>query len=326
MAGIPACSMSNGITDIRGLRVGHFSDPQAATGCTVILAPDGAVGGVDIRGSATGTVETPVLAPGHVADRVHAVVLAGGSAFGLEASSGVRLWLRDKGIGFKTSQGPVPIVAGAILYDLSIGDPRAYATLDMGRKACEAASDGPVTEGSVGAGTGATVGKVAGMNRAMKAGVGTHTIALNGNHTGVLVSALSVVNAVGDVVDQQGNIVAGTRITPDSPRFANSESVMARSLQPSFGPTNTTLTVVATNARLDHVQATQLAQAGSLGMARTLRPANTIFDGDITFALSLGDLRVHPAVLGSAAAEAVSQSILRAVRNAKTLAGIPGLG
>src|SRR5579885_3237755 len=301
-----------GLTDIPGIRVGHISDYQALTGCTAILCEAGAVGGVDIRGAASGTQETETLNPLHVDPVVHGISLAGGSAFGLEAASGLRRYLEARGAGVATPNGKVPIVPSAILYDLGIGNPKVRPTLAMGEAAAAAATAGPVEEGCVGAGTGATVGKALGMKQAMKSGLGSFTVTLP---EGLQVSSLVVVNAFGDVRDPAtGQIVAGARKTPDSREFANTESVLRHHPPAGLVRTNTTLAVVATNARLSKVEATKLAQFATLGMARTIYPVNTMMDGDVTFALSLGERRADINVLGSAAAEAVAQAILRAVK------------
>jgi len=313
-----------GLTDIPGVRVGHVSDFQAITGCTAILCPQGAVAGVDIRGSASGTEETPALDPGHVTTQIHAILLAGGSAFGLEAASGVRRYLEHQGVGFDTGAAKVPIVPAAILYDLAIGKADVRPTAAMGEAAAAAATADAVKEGSVGAGTGATVGKILGMRQAMKSGVGTFTVTLPGE---VMVSSLAVVNAFGDVRDPAtGKILAGARKTPDGADFADTQERMKRGTTGGFAARNTTLVVVATNARVTKVQAGKLAQQAGLGMARTIFPVNTMFDGDIVFALSLGDRQADINVLGVAAAEAVAESIVRAVKLAKTLGGVPGLG
>jgi L-aminopeptidase/D-esterase-like protein len=312
-----------GLTDIAGIRVGHASDYEAITGCTVILCEKGAVAGVDIRGGATGTEEMDVMSPFHIAPQVHAVVFAGGSAFGLEAASGVRRWLEQKGIGFQTGAAVVPIVPCAILYDLAIGKAGVRPTREMGEAAAAAASDGPVAEGAVGAGTGATVGKALGMAHAMKSGIGTFTVELAG---GVKVSALVAVNAWGDVVDPRGGrIVAGTRKSPGSREFANSAELMKTRAAEGIPGRNTTLAVVATNARLGKVQAARLAQMGQQGLVRTISPVHTSLDGDLCIGLSAGALEARPDALGVAAAEAVAQAVLRAVRSAKSLGGIPGL-
>jgi L-aminopeptidase/D-esterase-like protein len=316
-----------GLTDITGIRVGHASDFDALTGCTAILCDGGAVAGVDIRGSATGTSEMDVMSPGHVTDRVHAVVFAGGSAFGLEAASGVRRFLEKKGVGFDTGAARVPIVPCAILYDLGIGKADVRPTREMGEAAAATASADAVQEGCVGAGTGATIGKLAGgMRQAMKSGLGSATVSLEGTLAGMMVSALVVVNAVGDVRDPQtGALIAGARKSAQSLELAGSEDLMKRGLRGGFRRENTTLAVVATNARLSKVQATKLAQLAGLGMARTIYPVNTMSDGDIVIALSLGTLNADVDALGVAAAEAVSQSIVRAVKLSPTMGGVPGV-
>jgi L-aminopeptidase/D-esterase-like protein len=313
-----------GLTDIPGIRVGHASDYQGATGCTVVLCGAGAVGGVDVRGSASGTEELLTLSPEHVADKVHAVVLAGGSAFGLEAAGGVRRYLEQRGVGFQTGAAVVPIVPCGILYDLAIGKANVRPTREMGEAAAAAATDGPVKEGAVGAGTGATVGKIFGMKQAMKSGVGSATVALPG---GVLVSALAAVNAFGDVRDPAtGKLIAGARRAPDSMELADTAEVMKRGGgRGGFGPVHTALAVVATNARLTKVGAAKLAQMAGLGMARTVYPVNTMFDGDTVFALSLGEAAADINALGIAGADALADAIVRAVKLAPTLAGVPGL-
>jgi L-aminopeptidase/D-esterase-like protein len=315
-----------GLTDIPGIRVGHASDFDALTGCTAILCDGGAVAGVDIRGSATGTQEMDVMSPGHVTDRVHAVVFAGGSAFGLEAASGVRRYLEKKGVGFDTGAARVPIVPCAILYDLGIGKASVRPTREMGEAAAAAATIDPVKEGAVGAGTGATVGKLLGMKQAMKSGLGSATVSLEGALAGVRVSALVAVNAVGDIRDPQtGVLIAGARKSAASLELADTEQQMKRGLQGGFRRENTTLALVATNARLDKVQATKLAQLASLGMARTIYPVNTMSDGDLVIALSLGNETANIDALGVVAAEAVAQAIVRAVKLAPTMGGLPGL-
>lgn len=315
--------MGKGLTDIPGILVGHVSDFEAMTGCTAILCEQGAAAGVDIRGSASGTEETPALDPMHVDPTVNGILLAGGSAFGLEAASGVRRYLEKRGSGVVTPAGRIPIVAAAILYDLGIGKSNVRPNLAMGEAAAAAAHSGTVEEGCVGAGTGATIGKVLGMRQAMKSGLGSLTVTLPG---GVLVSSLVAVNAFGDVRDPStGKIVAGARTGPDSREFANTEEVMKSRPPAGLVRVNTTLAVVATNARLSKVEASKLAEFAGLGVARAIYPVNTMMDGDITFALSIGDRRADINVLGSAAAEAVAGAILRAVRLSKTMAGLPGL-
>ncbi|HKE21122.1 MAG TPA: P1 family peptidase [Bryobacteraceae bacterium] len=315
-----------GLTDIPGIKVGQIADYDAITGCTAILCEQGAVGGVDIRGSASGTEETPALDPGHITPQIHGILLAGGSAFGLEAAAGVRRYLEHKGVGFPTGSANVPIVAAAILYDLGIGKPNVRPTLAMGEAAAAAATTDAVAEGCVGAGTGATVGKILGMKNAMKSGLGTFTVELPG---GLMVSALVAVNAVGDVRDPATNrILAGARKTSGSREFLDTIEHMKRSAAAppvDRAVKNTTLAVVATNARLNKVQTNKLAQLAGLGMARTIYPANTMADGDTTFALASGGHEADVNVLGVAAAEAVASAILRAVKLARTMGGVPGL-
>jgi L-aminopeptidase/D-esterase-like protein len=312
-----------GLTDIAGVHVGHVSDFEALTGCTAIVCEAGATGGVDIRGSATGTQEIDVLSPGHVTDKVHAIVLAGGSAFGLEAAAGVRRYLASKKVGFAFGGQYIPIVPGAILFDLNIGKPGVHPNVAMGEAAAAAASDRAVQEGCVGAGTGATIGKLFGMSRAMKSGMGSWTVTLPG---GVMVSALVAVNAVGDVRDpSNGRLVAGARKSTDSRELVDSEAAIKSGVVIGRGRGNTTIGVVATNAKLNKVQANKLAEFASLGVARTIYPVNTMSDGDAMFAMACGELQADINTLGVAAAEAVAQSVLRAARLAKTMGGVPGL-
>jgi len=315
-----------GLTDVAGIKVGHASDYEGLTGCTVVLCEGGAVAGGDMRGSATGTEEFDALNPLRVTDRIHAVVFAGGSAFGLEAASGVRRFLDHKGIGFETAFGRIPIVVGAILYDFGFAKPGVRPTRESGESAAAAATDAQVTEGAIGAGTGATVGKLLSMREAMKSGIGSWSMTLDGQFKGVTVSALAVVNALGDVRDPQtGKIVAGTRVSPSSREFADSSKLMLGARATGFTQSNTNLAVVATNARLSKVEATKVAQLASLGMARTINPVNTMSDGDLVIALSVGDARAPVDALGVAAAEVVAESVLRAVRLAPSLGGLPGL-
>ncbi|MBM3775118.1 MAG: P1 family peptidase [Acidobacteria bacterium] len=312
-----------GLTDVAGIAVGHASDFEALTGCTAILCAGGAVGGVDVRGSATGTQELDLLSPGHLTERVHAVVLAGGSAFGLEAAAGVRRFLERKGVGFKTPHGVIPLVPCAILYDLGIGRPDVRPTRAMGEAAAAAASSGAVPEGAVGAGTGATLGKLFGRGRAMKGGIGTCTVTLA---NGAQVSALVALNAVGDVRDPAtGRLIAGARKARDSMELIDSELQMKHGARGGFEPSNTTLAVVATDAALNKVQANKLAQLAQLGLARTIYPVHTMSDGDIVFALSIGRNSASIDALGVAAAEAVAQAVLRAARLSPALGGVPGL-
>ncbi len=312
-----------GLTDISGIRVGHLSDFDGLTGCTAILTEAGAVAGADVRGAASGTEEFELFNPLNMTDRINGVVLAGGSAFGLEAASGVRRYLERKGVGFQTREARVPLVPCAILYDLGIGKSTVRPTREMGEAAAGAANDKPVVEGAVGAGTGATVGKLLGMDHAMKSGIGSATVEVAG---GVLVSALAAVNAFGDVIDPEtGKVVAGARVSPGSHDFVNTAEQMKRGPKTSSPLQNTTLVVVATNARLTKPGANKLAQLASIGVARTISPVWTMYDGDVVIGMSIGEKQADLNVLGVAAAEAVSKSILRAVQLAPTMGGVPGL-
>jgi L-aminopeptidase/D-esterase-like protein len=282
------------------------------------------VGGVDVRGSASETASLDTLQPGHIANQVHGIVLSGGSAWGLETASGVRRYLEQQGVGFRFGKALVPIVPGAILFDLDVGKPGPHPTREMGESAAAAATVDAVKEGAVGAGTGARLGSILGSRQAMKSGLGSGLVELNG---GVLVAALVVVNAFGDVRDPAtGKLIAGARRASDSMEFANTEAVMkAGGSWAGAGGRNTTLAVVATNARLSKLDATKLAEFGSLGIARTIYPVWTMYDGDVTFGLSIGEARAELNTLGVAAAEAVAQAVVRAVRNAPAMGGLPGL-
>lgn len=311
------------ITDVPGITVGHATDLKAATGCTVVLCGQGAVGGVDVRGAAPGTRETDLLRPMNLVERVHAVLLTGGSAFGLAAADGVMRYLEERGVGFDAGVARVPIVPAAVVFDLAVGDPAIRPTPEMGYAAARAARAGPVEEGSVGAGTGATVGKLLGPASAMKGGAGTWALTLPGN---VVVGALVVVNAFGDVVDDRtGEIIAGAR-DPATGRFINTAQAVMSGQAPRGLGMHSALAVVATNARLTKEQANKLAQLGHDGLARTIVPVHTMFDGDTVFALSTGDKDADFIALGAAAVQAVAEAVKRAVRLAKGLAGIKGLG
>jgi len=314
--------MEGAITDVEGIRVGQVSDFEGLTGCTVILCGQGAVGGVDVRGSASGTRELDALRPLHLVEKVHGLLLAGGSAFGLEAAAGVMEYLEEQGIGFDVGVTKVPIVPAAILFDLAIGDPRRRPDRTMGYQAALSASSGPVEEGSVGAGTGATVGKLFGMRYAMKGGIGTASVRLTG---GLIVGALVVVNAFGDVLDPStGRILAGVRDPKDGRRLPGTVSLIKAGVRRNrFGGESTTLAVVATNAILTKVEATKVAQMGHDGLARTIAPVHTTLDGDVVFALATGRVPGEVNAVGSAAAEAVAEAVVRAIKKAKGLGGIP---
>ncbi len=314
--------MDGQITDIEGIRVGHCSDLEAITGCTVLLCEEGAVGGVDIRGSASGTRELDPLHPLHLVDRVHGVLLSGGSAFGLDAAGGVMQYLEERGVGFDVGVARVPIVPAAILFDLRIGNPRVRPDRSMGYRACEAATSGPIEEGSVGAGTGATVGKLRGIECAMKGGLGTSSLSLHG---GALVGALAVVNAFGDVIDPAtGRILAGLRDSPAGRDLLDTAAQMQAGVRPSgYVRESTTLVAVGTNAKLTKLEATKLAQLAQLGLARTIRPVHTTLDGDAIFVLATGRVSAELNALGVIAAEAVARAVVRAIRLARGFSGVP---
>jgi L-aminopeptidase/D-esterase-like protein len=312
-----------GLTAVAGLKVGHQTMGMRPTGCTVVLAEGGAVAGVDVRGSAPGTRETGLLNPLNLVDEVHAIVLSGGSAFGLDAASGVMRYLEERKVGFPTAYGVVPIVPAAILFDLGVGDPKVRPDADCGYAAASSASGGPVEEGNVGAGAGATIGKLMGMERAMKGGIGSAAITLP---DGVVVAALVAVNAYGDVVDPaRGRVVAGVR-TAAGDGLADARVLLraGAALKKPVGE-NSTIGVVATNARLTKTQAAKVAQMAHDGLARAITPVHSLADGDTLFALSTGTLAGEADVsrIGALAAEAVADAVLRAVRAAKGLAGLP---
>jgi L-aminopeptidase/D-esterase-like protein len=314
-------SSAGSITDVRGIRVGHAHNAQARTGCTVVLCDKaGAVAGVDVRGSAPGTRETDLLEPGNLVDRIHAVALAGGSVFGLDAACGVARWLEERGIGFDTGVARVPIVPAAVIFDLAVGDSSARPDFLMGYDACERASSKAVEEGQVGAGAGATVGKILGPGLASIGGIGSASIKLA---SGVTIGALVVVNSFGDIIDPaSGRILAGAR-SPEGPGWLDT----MRAIE-SAGPAqknkkagrrahtfpaieNTTLAVVATDAQLTKAQARKVASMAHDGMARAIRPIHTMFDGDTIFALSTGKLKSDVTTIGAVAADLVARAIAR---------------
>jgi len=312
--------MYKAITDVLGIKVGHFTDRKAATGCTVILCERGAVAGVDVSGSSPGTRETDLLRPGNSVERVQAIVLGGGSAFGLDAATGVMKYLEEGGFGYETSAGKVPIVPAAIIFDLNVGDPKIRPGANEGYQACLAAADGSVAEGCVGAGTGASVGKILGVQRAVKSGLGTASERIAGD---VVVAALAVVNAVGDVIEPgTGKILAGPR-RPDGRGFLSTSELWRGGFNEAVPPSNTVIGVVATDAGLGKTQASKLARMAQVGIARTIDPCHTMYDGDALFTLSLGEKEADLTALGAAAAQVVAQAIVRAIRKAKTLAGVP---
>jgi L-aminopeptidase/D-esterase-like protein len=323
---------AQGLTAVSGIKVGHFTLTERPTGCTAILTEAGATAGVDVRGGAPGTRETDLLQPLNTVQQVHAIVLAGGSAFGLDAATGTVRYLEEKGVGFDVGIAKVPIVPAAILFDLGVGGkPSVRPTADCGYRAAQAATGGPVAEGNVGAGAGATVGKSAGPMRSMKAGIGTASIT---TADGLVVAALVAVNAVGDIIDPAtGRVVAGVR-TADGKGLADARTLVRTGAlgarRPSAPPPprpaeNTTIGVVATNAVLTKAQAQKVAQMAHDGFARAISPAHTPFDGDTIFALATGTLPgdANVGLIGALAAEVMADAILRAASQATGIEGYP---
>jgi L-aminopeptidase/D-esterase-like protein len=306
---------------IPGVRVGHVTDADRLTGCTVILSDTPAVGGVEIRGWAAGVHGLDFLDPRHLVPTLDGVVLAGGSAFGLEAIWGVMQYLEERGVGFRTSQTVVPHVAGAIIYDLAVGDAGARPDRAMGYRAAAAARPGPVAEGNVGAGTGATVGKLNGIACATKGGLGCAVMERDGVHVG----AIMAVNAVGDVRDPEtGRLIAGARDRADGRRLVDTAAALAAGApRPAFRPVNTTIGLVATTAGLDKRQAARVAALAMEGYTRALSPPHLDTDGDTLFCLSVGTARAPVDALGQTAADVVARAIARGVRAATAAAGLP---
>lgn len=326
--------MTNAITDVPGIKIGQAQDLEKIIGCTVVLCEEGAVAGVDQRGGGPGTRETDALKPTNMIEQVHGIMLAGGSAFGLDAASGAMRFLQEKNIGYNTGVAKVPIIPAAILFDLGIGDAKAFPDATMGYAACQNASDTAPDEGNVGAGTGATVGKLLGAGQATKAGIGTASMEIGG---GIIVGAIIAVNALGDVIDPATNeIIAGTRSIQKGPMkigegriFANSltvmQSLLGRTALGMASRQNTVIGVVATNAKLNKSQATRVAQMAQNGVVRAIRPANTMFDGDTMFALSIGKKKADVNLIGAFAAQVVAQAILNGVTAAQSMGGVPSI-
>ncbi|MBU0989969.1 MAG: P1 family peptidase [Pseudomonadota bacterium] len=308
------------ITDIEGIRIGHAQDLDAATGCTVVIGKEGLTAGVDVRGGAPGTRETDLLNPVNLVEQIHAVVLTGGSSFGLDAASGVMQYLEERNIGFDAVVTKIPIVCGAVLFDLTIGDHKVRPDKKMGYEACLNANDTACAEGCVGAGTGATVGKILGMERCMKGGLGAYCLQAGDLKVGAIVA----VNCLGDVIDPRtGETLAGV-LDENRSRFLNSEEIMIRefaSRKIEFGG-NTTIGVIATNARLTKSQANKVASMAHDGYGRTMRPAHSMFDGDTIFAVSTGSVETDVNVVGLLAARTMEQAVIRAVKKATPLCGV----
>jgi len=313
--------MHDDITDIPGIRVGHDTNLEAGTGCTVILCDTPAIGGVDVRGGAPATRETDLLRPMNLVDSVNAILLTGGSSFGLDAASGIMRYLEERGVGYDTGVARVPLVPAAAIFDLAFGSATIRPDAAAGYRACERASSDAVAQGTVGAGTGATVGKMAGPDFMMKGGLGSASMTLT---DGSIVGAIVSVNALGDIVaPQTQQVIAGAR-NPDGSGFLTANPLG-----------NTTIAVVATSAALTHEQANKMAQMAHNGLAQAIRPAHTMFDGDTVFALALGPTsqQLHDSSLaarqisniGAAAAATLARAIVKAVRNATTLHGVPAV-
>jgi L-aminopeptidase/D-esterase-like protein len=316
--------MNGTITDVAGVRVGHHTDERRPTGCSVVLTEAGAIGAVDVRGSSPGTRETDLLSPHNAIEQVHGVLLSGGSAFGLDAAGGVMRWLEEHHIGVPVGPVRVPIVPAAILFDLWFGDPAIRPDAQAGYFACQAASVDAVAQGSVGAGAGATIGKLFGIERAMKGGIGSASLRAGG----ITVGALVAVNALGDIVDRaSGQLIAGAR-SEDGKRLIGTTSAMLQGIVPTLlqPGTATSIGVIATDAVLTKAQAHKVAQMAHDGLARTIDPAHTMGDGDALFVLATGasGSECPLTMLGALAAEVTATAVLHAVRHASALSG-PGL-
>ncbi|MGF9817906.1 P1 family peptidase [Brevibacillus agri] len=312
--------MTGTIVDVPGIRVGHAQNEAAMTGCSVVLLEKPSVCGVDVRGSAPGTRETDLLDPLNLVSVVHAICLSGGSAYGLDAASGVMQYLEEKGIGLDVGYGVVPIVPAAVLFDLAVGDYRVRPDRQMGYQAALAASSETVAQGNVGAGTGASVGKLNGFAHAMKSGLGSASLTLP---SGLVIGALVAVNAVGHVVEPKtGVILAGPR--DERGEIRDSMDMM---LQHAFSPippgTNTTIAVVASNAKLTKAQAQKVAQMAHDGLARTIRPIHTMYDGDTIFAVATDEVGAAVDLVGALSADVLAEAVIQAVKAAKEAGGLP---
>ncbi len=310
--------MYNNILDVKGLKVGQVEDNEGLTGCTVVICEEGAVCGVDVRGSAPGTRETDLLDPINMIQKVHAVVLSGGSAFGLESTCGVSKYLEENNIGFDVGVAKVPIVVGAVLFDLAVGDAKCRPDKKMGYKACEQATDKVLKQGNYGAGCGATVGKIRGLEYAMKGGIGSYSIKLS---NGLVVSALIAVNAFGDVYEN-GNVIAGV-LNDDKTQILNSYEIMKNGFtKGGFSIDNTTIGIVATNAKLTKAECKKVSQMAHNGYAKSIFPIHTPHDGDTIFTMATGEIETDITLLGSLAVEVVEKSIINAIKNATSVKNI----
>jgi L-aminopeptidase/D-esterase-like protein len=311
--------MFNNILDVKGIKVGQVEDKDGLTGCTVVICEKGVVCGVDVRGSAPGTRETDLLDPINMVEKVHAVVLSGGSAFGLESTCGVSRYLEENDIGFDVGVAKVPIVTGAVLFDLAVGDSKCRPDIDMGYRACEVASDINLNLGNFGVGCGATVGKVKGIDYCTKGGIGSYSIKLD---NGLVVAALVAVNAFGDVYEN-GQVIAGV-LNDNKDSFLNTYELMKQGVNTGgFNIDNTTIGVVATNAKLTKAQCKKVSQMSHNGYAKAIFPIHTPHDGDTIFTIATGEIETDITLLGSIATEVVEKSIISAIKNAKMTNNIP---
>lgn len=307
-------------TSIDGIRVGHAEDTKAATGCTVIICEEGATAGVDVRGGSPGTRETDLLDPKNLVDKVHAVLLAGGSAFGLDAASGVMKYLEERDIGFDVQLTKVPIVCGAVLFDLAVGDYRVRPDFNMGYEACLKATDEECPSGNVGAGTGASVGKFLGMERAMKGGLGSYALQIGDLKVGSIVA----VNALGDIIDpESGEILAGL-LDEEGKRLVGTENIMAASYseRKNIFSGNTTIGLVVTNGIFTKAEANKIASMAHNGYARSIRPAHSIFDGDTIFTMATGRVEADINVVGFLAARTMERAVVNAIKSAESAYGL----
>lgn len=304
--------MFNNILDVKGIKVGQVEDKEGLTGCTVIICEDGGVCGVDVRGSAPGTRETDLLDPINMVQKVHAIVLSGGSAFGLESTCGVSRYLEEKGIGFDVGVAKVPIVTGAVLFDLGVGDPKCRPNIEMGYKACQIANNIELKQGNYGAGCGATVGKIRGSEFCTKGGIGSYSIKLDNR---LVVSAIIAVNAFGDVYEN-GQVIAGV-LNDDKTDFLNTYDLMKKGVNKgSFNIDNTTIGAVVTNAKLSKAECKKISQMAHNGFAKSIFPIHTPHDGDTIFTLATGEVEADITLLGSIASEVVEKSVISAIKNA----------